>query len=179
MDEQRIEAVGLAPLVALLDEVDAASGSRQDLLFVMGRLERLGVGGLWQLFIDNDPGNPERYVVFLEQGGISLPDESYYRQEEFGEIREAFQIHLERVFTLVGFSKPGLRASRVLEVESALASQHWDSIRCRDAEATYNLWTLNQVTSALKEVSFEAWCEATGIALDKVTEVIIRQPSFV
>lgn len=179
MDEQRIEAVGLAPLVALLDEVDAASGSRQDLLFVMGRLERLGVGGLWQLFIDNDPGNPERYVVFLEQGGISLPDESYYRQEEFGEIREAFQIHLERVFTLVGFSKPGLRASRVLEVESALATQHWDSIRCRDAEATYNLWTLNQVTSALKEVSFEAWCEATGIALDKVTEVIIRQPSFV
>ena len=179
MDEQRIEALGLAPLVALLDEVDAASSSRPDLLSVMGRLERLGVGGLWQLFIDNDPGNPERYVVFLEQGGISLPDESYYRQEEFQEIRDAFQAHVERVFTLVGFSEPEVRASRVQDVESALATAHWDSIRCRDAEATYNLWTLDEVTAALKDVSFEAWCESTGIALDKVAEVIIRQPSFV
>jgi putative endopeptidase len=56
-------------------------------LLQLGSLERGGSEGLWQLFIDNDPGNPEKYVMFIEQGGLGLPDESYYRDDSFQEIR--------------------------------------------------------------------------------------------
>ena len=49
----------------------------------MGRLQRRGVGGFYAVFVDNDPGDPERYVTLFEQGGLSLPDESYYREEHF------------------------------------------------------------------------------------------------
>jgi len=51
-------------------------------------------GGFYAIFVDNDPGDPERYVTMLEQGGLSLPDESYYREEHFAAIREAFVAHV-------------------------------------------------------------------------------------
>ena len=179
MDEKHIEDLGHAPLLPLLEEVSLASSDKDAFAAMMGRLERQGVSGLWQLFVDNDPGDPQRYVVFLEQGGISLPDESYYREEQFQEIRDAFLAHLERVFALVGLDQPQERALRVLNVESRVAKHHWDSVRSRDAEDTYNLWSLEEVSSTLEGFPFEQWCVATGIPLTAVAEVVVRQPSFV
>ena len=179
MDEKHIEDLGHAPLLPLLEEVSLASSDKDAFAAMMGRLERQGVSGLWQLFVDNDPGDPQRYVVFLEQGGISLPDESYYREEQFQEIRDAFLAHLERVFALVGLDQPQERALRVLNVESTVAKHHWDSVRSRDAEDTYNLWSLDEVSSSLEGFPFEQWCVATGIPLTAVAEVVVRQPSFV
>ena len=179
MDEKHIEDLGHAPLLPLLEEVSLASSDKDAFAAMMGRLERQGVSGLWQLFVDNDPGDPQRYVVFLEQGGISLPDESYYREEQFQEIRDAFLAHLERVFALVGLDQPHERALRVLNVESTVAKHHWDSVRSRDAEDTYNLWSLEEVSSTLEGFTFEQWCVATGIPLTAVAEVVVRQPSFV
>ena len=179
MDEKHIEDLGHAPLLPLLEEVSLASSDKDAFAAMMGRLERQGVSGLWQLFVDNDPGDPQRYVVFLEQGGISLPDESYYREEQFQELRDAFLAHLERVFALVGLDQPQERALRVLNVESTVAKHHWDSVRSRDAEDTYNLWSLEEVSSTLEGFPFEQWCVATGIPLTAVAEVVVRQPSFV
>lgn len=179
MDEKHIEDLGHAPLLPLLEEVSLASSDKDTFAAMMGRLERQGVSGLWQLFVDNDPGDPQRYVVFLEQGGISLPDESYYREEQFQELRDAFLAHLERVFALVGLDQPQERALRVLNVESTVAKHHWDSVRSRDAEDTYNLWSLEEVSSTLEGFPFEQWCVATGIPLTAVAEVVVRQPSFV
>ena len=179
MDEKHIDNLGHAPLLPLLEEVSLASSDKDTFAAMMGRLERQGVSGLWQLFVDNDPGDPQRYVVFLEQGGISLPDESYYREEQFQELRDAFLAHLERVFALVGLDQPQERALRVLNVESRVAKHHWDSVRSRDAEDTYNLWSLEEVSSTLEGFPFEQWCVATGIPLTAVAEVVVRQPSFV
>lgn len=179
MDEKHIDNLGHAPLLPLLEEVSLASSDKDTFAAMMGRLERQGVSGLWQLFVDNDPGDPQRYVVFLEQGGISLPDESYYREEQFQELRDAFLAHLERVFALVGLDQPQERALRVLNVESTVAKHHWDSVRSRDAEDTYNLWSLDEVSSSLEGFPFEQWCVATGIPLTAVAEIVVRQPSFV
>jgi putative endopeptidase len=99
MDEARAEELGATPLAPLLSAV-AAVESIDTLLTTLGRLERKGVNGFFQLFVDNDPGDPERYLVFLEQGGLGLPDESYYRQDTFAEIRDKYVDFLERMFGL-------------------------------------------------------------------------------
>ena len=69
--------------------------SIESLLTSLGRLERGGSSGFFQLFVDNDPGDPERYLVFVEQAGIGLPDESYFREEKFAEIRAKYAAFLE------------------------------------------------------------------------------------
>ena len=180
MDEARIEAVGAAPLVKVLENItETAQQGREALAVLLGALERRGVDGFLQLFIDNDPGNPERYIVFIEQGGISLPDEAYYREPEHAALREAFVAHLERVFGLVGLDEVADRAARVMAVETRIAGQHWDNVRCRDAEATYNVWSSETLTSSLASFPFEGWRDAAGITAPVFDEVVVRQPDFV
>ena len=59
-----------------------------DFVTTLGQLEREGIGSFVSMWVDNDPGDPERYLVFVEQGGLGLPDESYFREERFESVKE-------------------------------------------------------------------------------------------
>jgi putative endopeptidase len=178
MDEERIESLGATPLEPLLAEV-AAVDSVAKLLSTLGKLERGGTSGFFQLFVDNDPGNPERYLVFLEQAGLGLPDESYYREEKFAEIREKYVGYLERILGLAGLDNPAQRAGRVFALESDLASKHWDNVRTRDSEATYNLTTWDGLTALAAGVDLEGWRAAIDMPDKALDELVVREPSFI
>jgi len=178
MAEDTIEARGLQPLAERIASLQAASGSVESLLQWMGQAERRGLGGVMQLFIDNDPGQPDRYLVFIEQSGLSLPDEAYYREDQFEPIRQSFVDHLEKTFAFVGLADPAKRATRVMAWETQLASHHWDQVRCRDAQATYNLRRWSDVVSAASGFGIDMWREAVGLGEDTVSEVVVRQPEF-
>ena len=177
MDSERIEALGTAPLAPLLAEVDAID-SVDALLTTLGRLERRGVAGVVQLFVDNDPGDPERYLVFVEQGGIGLPDESYYRDDAHAETRAAYRGHVERMLALAGLDDAGARAERVIALETALAGHHWDKVRNRDAQATYNLATWNDWAGSAAGIDLALWRDGYGIPATALAEVVLRQPDF-
>ena len=178
LDEQKVEALGATPLADDLATVDGIS-SIPLLLGTLGRLERTGVAGAFQLYVDNDPGNPERYLVFVEQAGLGLPDESYYRDETSGAIREAYQAFIERMFGLAGLTDTAARAARVFDLETELATHHWDKVRSRDSEKTYNLKTWGQVTALAAGADLELWLEGLDGPASAFDEVVVRQPSFV
>jgi putative endopeptidase len=178
MDEERIEKVGLSALAGDLDAVQKID-SIPALVSELGRFERLGTSGFLQAFVDNDPGNPERYLVFLEQGGIGLPDESYFREDTFAEIRSGYQLFLERMFTLAGLSDPAERAGRVFALETEIAAQHWDNVRTRDSQATYNLLPWSEVETLAGGAPLAGWLTALDVPAGSFDEVVVREPSFV
>jgi putative endopeptidase len=178
LDEERIEAVGLDALAGDLAAVDAID-TIPWLVSELGRFERLGTSGFLQAFVDNDPGDPERYLVFLEQGGIGLPDESYFREEKFADIRAGYQAFLERMFTLAGLSDPAARAARVFALETEIASHHWDNVRTRDSQATYNLLPWSEVEALGGPAPLAGWLTALDVPDDAFAEVVVREPSFV
>ena len=178
MDEARIEALGAAPLQPLLAEV-ADVDSIPALLSTLGRLERGGTSGLFQLFVDNDPGNPERYLVFVEQAGLGLPDESYYREPKFAEARTKYVEYIERIISLAGLADAASRASRIFALETELAAQHWDNVRTRDSEATYNLRSWRELDDLAGAVDLEGWRAAIDAPDSALDELVVRQPSFV
>jgi putative endopeptidase len=172
LDEERIEKLGAEPLKPLLDEVDAI-GAVDGFLTTLGRLERQGTNGFFQLFVDNDPGNPERYLVFLEQGGLGLPDESYYREEKFADIRAAYLSFVEKMLALAGVTDAAARAARIVALETEIAARHWDNVKTRDSEATYNLTTWDRVDG------FDLWLTALDVPDGALAELVVREPSFV
>ena len=178
MAEDVINQRGLDPVHHRIADLEASAGSLDSLLEWMGQAERRGLGGLLQLFIDNDPGNPDRYLIFIEQGGISLPDESYYREDQFEPLRAAFVEHVEKVFSFLGLSEPADRARRVLEWETKLAGHHWDQVRCRDAHATYNIRTWSDVIEAIPAIDMNRWRVAVGLDEEALRDVVVRQPDF-
>lgn len=173
MDEATIEEVGGTPLVPILGGIDAI-GSIFEFLNALGRLERSGITGFAQLFVDNDPGNPERYLVFLEQGGLGLPDESYYREEKFAEVRSKYLPFIEKMFTLAGFDDAAARAQRIFALETDIASHHWDNVACRDSNKTYNLRDWSDVEGP----DLSGWLTELDPPKDAFAEVVVRQPSF-
>jgi len=176
MDEERAEALGGEPLRDTLDTVGRI-GSVDELLRTIGDLQHQGQAGFYSVFVDNDPGNPERYLVFFEQGGLSLPDESYYRDEQFAAIREAYVQHVQRMFDLAGLSDPEERAQRVFELETDIAKTHWDKVTSRDSEKTYNPKTWAEA-SELFGPRLDLWREGFDAPEHAFDEVVLRQPSF-
>lgn len=176
MNEERAELLGVTPIAGQLVDVSLVS-SVPSLLETLGRLERQGVAGFAQLYVDNDPGDPERYLVFVEQGGIGLPDESYFREERFESVREAYRSHLERMLRLAQLDEPAERAARVFELESAIAAVHWNNVESRDSEKTYNLKPWQGVVDEAS-VDLEIWRDAMGVPAGAFDELVVRQPSF-
>lgn len=177
MDVDTVNALGAAPLTPLLNRIDQVE-SLAHFMSTLGEFEREGIGSFVSMWVDNDPGDPSRYLVFLEQSGIGLPDESYFREDTFASIREAYRAHLERMFTLAGVSDPAASAARVYAMEERLASFHWDTVRCRDTHATYNLVGWDEFALSLGPVAVP-WRDALDVSDRAFTEVVVRQPSFI
>jgi putative endopeptidase len=178
MDVERIEAAGTAPLRPLLDEV-AAAPDRAALAAVLGRRQREAGPSLFGAFVSTDAKDSTRYLVHLSQSGLGLPDEAYYREDNYAEIRTAYVEHLTRLAELVGLPEPSALAATVMELETALAAVSWDRVTNRDAEKTYTLMTLAELREQAPDFDWGPWLEALGAPAGSFDEVVVRQPSFV
>ena len=171
MDADVVEAAGLAPIAGELADV-ASAADLSALAAVIGRQQRTGVGGAVGHYVDTDAKNSERYLVHFSQSGIGLPDESYYRQDDYAEIRAAYVKHIAKMFALAGV---GYDAQRVFDLETKIAAGHWDVVKRRDAELSYNLLTLDQLPAGF---DWSAWIGALGGTSEQFDEIVVRQPDF-
>lgn len=179
MDTDHIDALGIGPIRGELDKI-AAIGSTDDLSLRIGRLQRHGVGGLFGLYVDTDAKQSDRYLVHVVQSGLGLPDESYYREDKHAETRDAYTAHVGRMFALAGIDDSESRARTVLDLETALASHHWDVVARRDAEKTYNLLTFADFADAAGAFDVSTWLGGLGTSSDSTfAELVVGQPSFV
>lgn len=180
LDEDAVERRGLAPLLEELTQIDSAQ-DRDSLARVVGRLQRTGVGGGVGLYIDTDSKDSSRYLVHLSQSGLGLPDESYYRDEQHGAILGAYPAHISAMFALVygGTAEQYAdRAGRIVALETALAAAHWDVVRRRDADLTYNLRTFADLAAASPGFDWAGWIDGLGITAGAIGELIVRQPDY-
>lgn len=185
LDEDTVERRGVAPLLDELELIDVAADPAT-LAVVVGRLQRTAVGGAVGLYVDTDSKDSSRYLAHLSQSGLGLPDESYYRDEQHAAILGAYPGHIARMFAVVLGGSPdehAERAGRIVALEARLAGAHWDVVRRRDAEATYNLRTFTDLPDTAPGFDWSAWAAALGGAAlgdpaDSFAEVIVRQPDY-
>ncbi|MFR9801009.1 M13 family metallopeptidase [Pseudonocardia sp. RS010] len=178
MDTGAVEAKGVEPLRPLLAEI-ARAADKAELAAVLGRRQRQGRASLFGVYVSTDAKDSDRYLVHLSQSGLGLPDESYYREDAYAEIRAKYVTHLERLAGLVGLEDPAGLATTVMELETALAAVSWDRVTNRDAEKTYTLMTWPAVQANAPEFPWESWHAALHPPDGAFDEVVVRQPSFV
>ena len=177
MDAAAIEAMGYAPIIkdlALCDSIQSLS----DFISTMSWLEARGLGGIFGSFIYADQMDASTNILYLAQGGISLPDESYYREEQYAEIRSAFLTHVETMFSLVGIAGGADLAAKILKLETQLASHHFDAVKDRDATLTYNKMSRAEVIALMPAFDFELYLSSGQIPAVVLDSVIVQQPPF-
>ncbi|MGA4845024.1 M13 family metallopeptidase [Streptomyces sp. G5(2025)] len=177
MDEETIAARGLAPAQPLIDEVGRLRDVRELAVF-LGRFERVGGSGLFGSYIDSDDRDSDRYLFNILQGGLGLPDESYYRDEKFAEIREKYVAHLTRLLALGGHTAPEAAAKTVLTLETRLAAGHWERAETRDVLKTYNLTSLDELLALAPEFDWRGYVKGLGGSDATIAETCVRQPSY-
>jgi putative endopeptidase len=180
MAEDTVARIGLAPLHEELKSIDAAPDAAA-LAAVVGRLQHTGVPGGAGAYIDTDSKDSTRYLLHLNQSGLGLPDESYYRDEQHAEILAAYPRHIAAMFALVYGGGPddhAETAARILALESKLAAAHWDVVKRRDADLTYNLRTFSDLSEQAPGFDWSVWVDGLGSSPDRVAELVVRQPDY-
>jgi len=190
MDTDRIEALGLDPVRALLEATNGLRDVR-DLAAFLGEFERVGGYGVFGSYVDTDDRNSDRYLFHIAQGGLGLPDESYYRDEKFAEIREAYVGYLTKLLTLGEHPDPAGAAQRILALDTELAKGHWERAETRDVQKTYNLRTADELKAMCPAFDWDAYVtnlgghsgarSATSEGAGErniLAEVCVRQPSY-
>jgi putative endopeptidase len=178
MDTDTVARVGVAPLQAELATI-AAADTPEALAEVLGRLQRTGIGGGTGVYVDTDSKDSTRYLLHMSQSGLGLPDESYYRDAAHAEILAGYPAHIARMFTLVhGEEYAGEwenTAARIVALETKLAAAHWDVVKRRDADLTYNLRAFTELSTEAPGFDWSGWVGALGAAPQ---EVVVRQPDY-
>ena len=177
MDDDRIEELGATPLAPELATVDAIT-SIGGFVDALGELERSGVGSVFGMYIAPDDGNPDRYVTYLMQSGLGLPDESYYRDDDFAPIRETYVEHIATMFDLAGIDNAQDRADHVFALETKIAGFHWDRVTCRDAQKAYNPKTHNQLRQLTTAFDWDSWASHAQLPESVLVDVVVGQPSY-
>ncbi|MBO0812929.1 MAG: peptidase M13 [Microlunatus sp.] len=177
MDTEAVEAAGADPIQPMLAEADQVADTA-GLITLLGRFARIGVSGLFGFDADADPGNPQRMIMFTGQSGLGLPDEAFYRDQKYAEIRAKYADYLTTILTLAGFGDAAEQAARVMDLETAIAARHWDKVRNRDMRAKYNLMTLDELDGAAPGLGVRAFLAAAEIDESAFAEVVVQQPSF-
>ena len=175
LDEDAVETLGVRPLAADLEVAAAVSGPA-DLVAATGVFSRAGVLGLVMPFVNNDDRDPTRYVMHLEQAGLGLPDEEYYREDQHADKREVYVRHVERMLALAGWPDPPGAAARVMALETRLAAGHWDKVTNRDPVRTYNLVDLPGLADLSPGVDWDGYLAGLGASREDFAQVVVRQP---
>ncbi|QAB16620.1 peptidase M13 [Leucobacter muris] len=178
MDTERADHLGAEPIAGDVARARAVS-SIPELISVVAELERQGVSGFYGMFVDNDPGDPSRYIVFVMQGGLGLPDESYYREEQFAAIREQYRAHIARMLDLAGVAEADEAerlAQLAYDLERRIAASHWDKVASRDIQKLYNLRTLEGLQQITPRLDWRAYLADMGAPEQAFAEVVAAQP---
>ena len=173
MDEARIEKLGASPLAAQLQALRDA-----DRATLAGQTGRANVDfdpALFAPYIDVDLKDPTRYVVYLTQSGLGLPDRDYYLEPEFAATKEAYRSYVARLLRLLDWPEADARAKDVVEFESQVAAASWTKAQQRDPIATYNPMTPAELRAFAPGFDWQRFLENAD--LSRATRLIVQEKS--
>jgi len=185
MDEAAIEAKGLTPLKPHLDAI-AAIHNKKELARALGATLRADVDALnntnfhtpnlFGMWVAPGFNDSDHYAAYLMQGGGELPDREYYLSdsESMQKIRKQYQAHVSAMLKLIGFTDTDARASRVLELETAIAKAHRTLSENEDIHKANNTWKRTEFATKAPGMDWAEYFQGAG--LGRVESFIVWQP---
>lgn len=177
MDTTRVQSLGISPIAKDLAAAEKVQ-TLTDFISTISYLEARGTSGIFDAGIYPDQMDSTTNIAYLNQGGLSLPDEAYYREEGYVAIRQGLLEHIEKMFDLVGIAQGKELALKILALETQIAAHHWDQVKDRDATLTYNKFSSIELEKLCPGFDWALWLSSGEIPAKAFEQVIVRQPDF-
>ena len=175
MNMDLIAKKGLAPIHADMKRI-AAISNHDDLVRYLGHLQRIGFADPFAFYVQPDMGDSSRYMAYVWQTGLGLPDREYYFDEEFSEVRSKYVEYIAGLLSLADIPDAKGKAKAIMALETRLAEAHWDKVRNRDPNEIYNLYTIADANALTRDFDWDAFLRSAGIVDQR--EIILSQPSY-
>src|ERR1700685_2742658 len=133
MDEAAADKKGDEPVMPELDRIRAMK-DKSELASELAQLHQQGVTAFFLFGAEADPDKSTMNIADADQGGLGLPDKSYYLEAKDEPTRKKYVEHVSKMFQLLGDSPSDAdaKANAILTLETALAKASLDRVAGRD-----------------------------------------------
>jgi putative endopeptidase len=172
LDEATAEKLDAKPLAPYLAAVKKAT-THEDMARIMGSSARGFGSAFFGAGVGDDAKNPDKYTLYLSQGGLGLADREFYLRDNFKPQKERYQKYVADMLGLIGWSDAEKSAADVVALETKIAEAHWTRAESRNRDTTYNPTTIADLE---KNAPGFPWMIAFKEAgLDKADRAVVRQ----
>jgi predicted metalloendopeptidase len=177
MDEAAIEKAGYTPIEPGIKRIrDLAS--KAGLPTEVARLHDEGVSVFFGLGAGPDPDKSSVEIAQARQGGLGLPDKSYYLNPKDEQTRQKYVAHISRMLQLVGIPAPDAdaQAKDIMALETKLAQSSMDRVDMRNPDNTHHKMTVEQFQALVPDFNLHTYL--TDRRVPQFTTLNVAQPDF-
>jgi putative endopeptidase len=180
MDVDLADKLGAKPIEPTLKAIASLEDKKQLSAMVARLQSEYAVGTFYQLGVQQDQKDSSTQIVNAGQGGLTLPDRSYYIDDSprSQKLRDQYVDHLTKMFVLVGDSpeKAAEEAKNVMSVETALANGAIDRVKLRDPEQRYHIMTVAELQTLSPDYDWSAYLK--GVKIGEFKTLNVATPSY-
>lgn len=175
MDEANIEKLGLAPLKAELDQIDAIK-TRDDLSRVLGSQMRADVDpinstnfhteNLFGAFVTQGLEDTSHSMVYLMQGGLAMPSRDYYVSQDPQMVAALakYQTYVASLLKLAGTPDADAQAKAIVALETKIAQAQESLVDSQDVHKANNVWSVSDFAQKAPGINWTAYFKAAGLS---------------
>jgi len=179
MDSINLNKNGISAIQKYLDHIEAVKNVNE-LISNAAFIHRGAASPMFGFGVGQDSKISSKNAVTIWQGGLSLPDRSYYfeKDERTQKIREKYVQHLASMFQILNYDqKKALTAAvDIMKLETAMALASRKKEDTRDPLKNYTKLSFKQLSDLTPNLDWMLFNQETG--LQKVDTVIVGQPEF-
>ena len=163
MNQPLVDQLDDKPLRPDLAAIQAET-NLNDVVAVMGRASLGFQDAIFDLDIEADEKAPTRYAVYIDVGGLGMPDRDYYLQPQFADKKTGYQAYVSRQLAEIGWANPDAAAAAIVAFETRIADASWTRAQQRDVDKTYNPMSVDQLTAYAPGFDFKAFLKGAELA---------------
>jgi predicted metalloendopeptidase len=185
MDEEAIEARGLAPLAQEMASISAIK-DKASLSAYLGATLNTEVDGLtanadhiFGVWVNQSFTDSQHCVFHLLQGGLGMPDRDAYLDPspKMATLRTQYQAHIAVILKLAGVTDSEAKAASILSLEIRIAQSHAPDSEAADVFKQNNPWKRTDFDVKAPGMDWNAYFKSAGVT--DQAEFIVWQPTAV
>jgi putative endopeptidase len=180
MNVDLADKLGAKPVESVMKTIASLEDKKKLSAMVAELQSKYAVGTFYQLGVQQDQKDSSSQIVNAGQGGLTLPDRSYYIDESprSQKLRDQYVEHVTKMFVLLGDSpdKAAEEAKSVISIETALANGAIDRVELRDPAKRYHIMTLAELQALSPDYNWDAYVK--GIKIDEFKTLNVATPTF-
>ena len=177
MDETAVEKAGISAIKPLLGKAEKVKDAKS-LFDAVLALHKVDIEVIFDRSVSADFKDSTTNVLFLDSGGLGLPDRDYYLEASLKDKLDAYRAHVVRVFGLLGRDAAASEAAAndVLAIETELAKVTRTAAARRDLPKLYNPIDMAGLKKLTPSFDFAALLKGVDVAPQQ--KIVVTTPEF-